>query len=75
MSIIVERAKKCVDFTFTLFFIHIIICTMYIKFPLEWQWWVVEIISSVTMATIGEYLCARNELEDIPLYSTSMNIV
>jgi hypothetical protein len=48
---------------------------MYIKFPLEWQWWLVEIISSVTMATVGEYLCARNELEDIPLYSTSMNIV
>lgn len=29
LSIIVEKSKKCVDFTFTLYFIHVIICTFY----------------------------------------------
>ena len=29
LSLIVERAKKCVDFTFTLFFIHLAVCTFY----------------------------------------------
>mmetsp|Transcript_21182 Transcript_21182/g.35537 ORF Transcript_21182/g.35537 Transcript_21182/m.35537 type:complete len:116 (+) Transcript_21182:66-413(+) len=29
LSIIVEKAKKCVDFTFTFYFIHTIICCFY----------------------------------------------
>lgn len=26
-------------------------------------------VASVLMASLGEYLCARKEMEDIPLYS------
>ena len=29
LSVIVEKSKKCVDFTFTLFFLHTLICTFY----------------------------------------------
>jgi hypothetical protein len=29
LSIIVEKSKKCVDFTFTLYFIHITVCCLY----------------------------------------------
>ncbi|RYH31800.1 hypothetical protein EON65_01930 [archaeon] len=29
LSVIVEKSKKCVDFTFTLYFLHIINCTYY----------------------------------------------
>ena len=64
----VEKSKKCVDFTFTLFFIHTIICTFYDSFPLNWEWWLVQVIASVLMASLGEYLCAQKEMEDIPLY-------
>lgn len=70
LSAIVERSKKCVDFTFTLYFLHICICIFYFQFPLVWEWWLVQVISSVIMATLGEYLCARNELQDIPSFST-----
>mmetsp|Transcript_24950 Transcript_24950/g.25166 ORF Transcript_24950/g.25166 Transcript_24950/m.25166 type:complete len:148 (-) Transcript_24950:194-637(-) len=69
LSIIVERSKKCVDFTFTLYFIHIAVCACYQQFPLAWEWWIVHVISSVSMASIGELLCARKELQDIPLYN------
>lgn len=105
LSLIVERSKKCVDFTFTLYFIHIIACAYYYvscfisslttsftiliysnsfynylllnscvihitqQVPLIWEWWFTQVISSVVMATIGEYLCSRNELQDIPLYT------
>eukprot|EP01035_Chromulina_nebulosa_P021292 gene21292-27588_t len=69
LLIIVEKSKKCVDFTFTLYFIHIIICTMFYQFPLVWEWWLVQVVASVLMATLGEYWCSRNELEDIPLYT------
>ncbi len=70
---VVERSKKCVDFTATLYFIHILCTCLYSQqFPLVWEWWVVNVLSSVLMASLGEYLCSRNELEDIPLYSSSL---
>jgi protein SYS1 len=69
LSIIVERAKRCVDFTFTLFFIHIWLCTFYLEFPLIWEWWLVHVVSSVLMATLGEYWCSIQELKDIPAYN------
>lgn len=69
LSIIVEKSKKCVDFTFTLFFIHTVVCTSYESFPLNWEWWLVHVIASVIMASLGEYLCAQKEMEDIPLYT------
>mmetsp|Transcript_2402 Transcript_2402/g.3999 ORF Transcript_2402/g.3999 Transcript_2402/m.3999 type:complete len:151 (-) Transcript_2402:74-526(-) len=71
LSLIVEKAKKCVDFTFTLYLIHILVCCFYFQFPLEWEWWAANVLSSVVMASLGEYLCSRNELEDIPLYMPS----
>ena len=33
LAIIVEKSKKCLDFSVTLFFIHIIICTIYDGIP------------------------------------------
>jgi len=72
LSFIVERSKKCVDFTFTLYFLHTLITMLYQdEFPLEWEWWMTHVVASVAMATLGEFLCARNELQDIPLYSPS----
>ena len=72
LSFIVERSKKCVDFTFTLYFLHTVITMLYQDdFPLEWEWWMTNVVASVLMATLGEFLCARNELQDIPLYSPS----
>ena len=71
MSTVVDRARKCVDFTFTIYFVHVAICTMYEEFPLQWEWWVVNVFGSVAMASLGEFLCAQREMEDIPLYSSS----
>jgi len=70
LSKIVERARKCVDFTFTLYFTHVVLCTLYDGFPLSWEWWVVNVFGSVAMASLGEFLCAQREMEDIPLYSS-----
>jgi hypothetical protein len=39
------------------------------QLPLEWEWWIVNVIASVIMASLGEYICSKSELEDIPLYS------
>lgn len=35
----VERAKKCLDFSFTAYFIHFVACTLYAGVPKQWQWY------------------------------------
>lgn len=67
MAIIVEKSKKCLDFSFTLFVVHLFIVCVYDGFPSTWDWWIVHIFSVISMVLLGEYLCARREMEDIPL--------
>jgi protein SYS1 len=67
MAIIVEKSKKCLDFSFTLFVVHLVIVCFYDGFPSTWDWWIVHIVSMVSMVLLGEYLCAKREMEDIPL--------
>ncbi|GER44992.1 protein SYS1 [Striga asiatica] len=64
---IVERAKKCLDFSATLYIIHLLICLAYGGWPSSITWWVVNITSLVLMALLGEYLCMRRELREIPI--------
>mmetsp|Transcript_20299 Transcript_20299/g.50473 ORF Transcript_20299/g.50473 Transcript_20299/m.50473 type:complete len:158 (+) Transcript_20299:332-805(+) len=67
MAIIVEKSKKCLDFSFTLFMVHLFIVCVYDGFPSTWDWWIVHVFSMVTMVLLGEHLCAKREMEDIPI--------
>ena len=62
---VVERAKKCLDFAFTVYAFHFTICWMYGGFPDRWEWWVVEGVDLAVMAVLGEFLCMRRELSEI----------
>ena len=67
MAIIVEKSKKCLDFSVTLFFIHLSACVIYNGIPGTWDWWIIHILGTILMVLLGEYLCSRRELDDIPL--------
>jgi len=67
MAIIVEKSKKCLDFSFTLFVVHLIIVSAYDGFPATWDWWIVHILSMICMVLLSEFLCSRREMEEIPL--------
>lgn len=67
LAIIVEKSKKCLDFSVTLFLIHVTLCTVYDGIPSTWDWWMVHVFGTIIMTLFGEYLCARKELDDIPL--------
>eukprot|EP00934_Nitzschia_sp_Nitz4_P009247 Nitzschia sp. Nitz4//scaffold22_size323478//189974//190450//NITZ4_000552-RA/size323478-exonerate_protein2genome-gene-0.45-mRNA-1//1//CDS//3329543070//9237//frame0 len=67
LAIIVEKSKKCLDFSVTLFLIHFIFSTLYGGFPHTWDWWIVHISGTIMMILLGEYICSRRELDDIPL--------
>jgi protein SYS1 len=64
---VVERAKKCFDFAFTVYFLHWLATMIYSGFPSSWDWWVVNTGCMIVMAVAGEQLCMRTELADISL--------
>jgi len=67
LAIIVEKSKKCLDFSVTLFMIHFVLCSFYNGLPSTWDWYIVHILGTIMMVLFGEYLCSRRELDDIPL--------
>jgi hypothetical protein len=67
LALIVEKTKKCLDFGFTLFLIHLLACILYNGFPTVLDWWIVHVFGMICTVLLGEYLCSRRELDDIPL--------
>jgi hypothetical protein len=59
LSMVVERAKKCLDFAVTLFFLHFLMCWYYAGVPTLLLWWGVNVASTVLSAVSGEWLCTR----------------
>lgn len=72
----VRRGKQCLDFTVTIHFFHLLSCWIYnAHFPTALTWWLVHIVCTALMAVIGEYLCMRTELKEIPLNSAPKSSV
>ena len=67
LALVVERAKKCLDFAATLHLVHVLACTFYAGLPRRLEWWAVLGGSLAIMAMGGEWLCIRREMRDIPL--------
>ncbi|KAJ9527330.1 hypothetical protein QJQ45_025593 [Haematococcus lacustris] len=65
----VERAKKCLDFASTAYFLHLVACWGYEGFPLSLAWWTVNALGLLITSLLGEWLCVRREMQEIPLGS------
>ncbi|XP_078505548.1 protein SYS1 homolog [Lissotriton helveticus] len=66
----IRRGKQCLDFTVTMHIFHLFGCCIYNShFPATLTWWLVNTVCIALMAVIGEYLCMRTELNEIPLSS------
>ncbi|XP_076946278.1 uncharacterized protein LOC143617683 [Bidens hawaiensis] len=63
----IKRAKKCLDFSATLYIIHLSICVLYGGWPSSITWWVVNGTGLAIMALLGEYLCIKREVREIPI--------
>eukprot|EP00298_Acanthocystis_sp_HF-20_P026442 c4149_g1_i1.p1 GENE.c4149_g1_i1~~c4149_g1_i1.p1 ORF type:complete len:159 (+),score=35.48 c4149_g1_i1:8-484(+) len=74
LLLIVERARKCLDYTFTAYFIHFILCYMNCGLPDGWEIWLCWLVSIVVMTTFGEHLCIKREMKEIPLHGSYMKI-
>eukprot|EP00217_Crustomastix_stigmatica_P008753 CAMPEP_0183806170 /NCGR_PEP_ID=MMETSP0803_2-20130417/38864_1 /TAXON_ID=195967 /ORGANISM="Crustomastix stigmata, Strain CCMP3273" /LENGTH=167 /DNA_ID=CAMNT_0026050931 /DNA_START=145 /DNA_END=651 /DNA_ORIENTATION=- len=71
LPVVVERAKKCLDFTATAYVVHTVLCVTYGGWPRTFEWWAVNGTCVIVMAVLGEWLCLRRELREIPLSSLS----
>lgn len=71
LVLLVERTKKCLDFTATVYIIHLFFCMGYSGFPVSLLWWLLNGLCLAVMALLGEWLCMRRELRDIPVRSRS----
>ena len=72
---VVQRAKQCLDFTCTLHLVHFIICCIYSShFPTYLTWWLVQLACIILMVVIGEYLCFRSDMKDIPLVGSKADV-
>lgn len=65
---IVQRTKQCTDFSFTVHFVHFMACWIYnLSIPSSVAWWLTNIGCIALTTVLGEYMCMRSELKDIPL--------
>lgn len=65
---VVTRAKPCLDFSLTVFVVHLFIVWLYNgSFPLWLSWWILNAICVTIMCVGGEYLSLNAELKSIPL--------
>lgn len=65
---VVEKSRKCLDFSVTCFFIHMAISVAYSASVVPHAiWWIVHGLALLFMVVLGEYLCSRHELREIPL--------
>lgn len=68
MLYLIERAKKCLDYSATLFINHLLICIIYGGWPSSITWWVVNGTGLAVMDLLGEYLCIKLvEQREIPI--------
>mmetsp|Transcript_3447 Transcript_3447/g.6537 ORF Transcript_3447/g.6537 Transcript_3447/m.6537 type:complete len:169 (+) Transcript_3447:88-594(+) len=66
LSVVVGRAKKCLDFGASVYFWHLVLCSLYGGFPSCWEWWVVNLCSLIVAVVLGEFLSWKKEMADIP---------
>lgn len=65
MTIIVGRSKLAWDFAVTIHLINFIVCWIYSgKFPRSFSWWVLQVISSVILVSLGTWTSRWRELRD-----------
>uniref|UniRef100_A0A7S0ZK56 Protein SYS1 homolog n=1 Tax=Timspurckia oligopyrenoides TaxID=708627 RepID=A0A7S0ZK56_9RHOD len=71
----IRRAKKCLDYTVTLYIIHFVACTSYSgRIPTHWAWWFVIILTATIVSLSAEFLCLRLfDMREISLNTTQNN--
>jgi hypothetical protein len=67
-AFIVEKANKCLDFTLTVFIIHMVCVWTYSrKFPWSFEWWLINGGIIFVTTILAEWTCMKIEQQEIKL--------
>ncbi|CAL4173787.1 unnamed protein product, partial [Meganyctiphanes norvegica] len=70
---VVQRTKQCLDFTVTAHFLHLIGSWFYNgHLPSQPSVWLLNLVTITLMCVLGEYLCMRTEMQNIPVMSSKV---
>jgi len=67
LRMIVERAKKCLDFVATYHLFHLVATCYASNFPSAFRWWAIHGIAVLIATLIGEYVCMMGETKAIKI--------
>lgn len=67
LAYIVEKANRCLDFTLTIFILHVLINWGVYKFPNHLHWWVAHAVIITLTVLASEYACMKMETAEIKL--------
>ena len=68
LLVVVGKARKCLDFSGTLYFLHfILVCVLSSSFPLNGVWWVFMTLGLILSTVLGEIICLKREMQEIPV--------
>lgn len=64
----VGKAKKCTDFACTIYIYHILFSAFYSKLQMATvSWWLTMVGCGCITTFIGEFLCMKKEMQEIPI--------
>ena len=67
---VVGKAKKCTDFSCTIYLYHVLFSAIYSRLKMgSLTWWLTMVGCGFMTSFIGEFLCMRKELQEIPISS------
>lgn len=65
--VVVEKAKKILDYVLTNFFIHLVLCTVNSGFPFRFLWWTFNGLIITIVTLLSEYITLKIEQKEIKL--------
>ena len=74
-AFIIEKANKCLDYTLTIFIIHVVIVCFYTgRFPFSLEWWLSNFAIILVTVVLAEFVLMRIEQQEIKLSFDSEGI-
>jgi hypothetical protein len=64
---VVERAAKCLDYTATVYILHLAVLASYDGFPFAFMWWLVNGSIFLSTVLVSELVCIKIEQQEISL--------
>ncbi|KAF3934360.1 hypothetical protein ABW19_dt0203706 [Dactylella cylindrospora] len=66
ITLLIVRTKYVLDFSLTIYFIHLIVTSLYSRsLPSSWLWWSLQFGSALVTVLLSTWLCRKRELQPL----------